>query len=115
MVHAPPLLHHPSPPPRILCACVLPRAVINVAILVFVVILGSTKIDTYNYTHFSNVPDKQPQGFVPHGAGSILSAAGTVFFSYLGFDMVSSMAEEVAKPQRDLPIGIVGSLAIAGV
>lgn len=87
--------------------------VINVAILVFVVILGSTKIDTYNYTHFSNVPDKQPQGFVPHGAGSILSAAGTVFFSYLGFDMVSSMAEEVAKPQRDLPIGIVGSLAIA--
>ena len=45
--------------------------------------------------------------------GSLFTGAGVVFFSYLGFDMVTSMAEEVKKPQRDLPIGIIGTLTIA--
>ena len=82
-------------------------AVINVALLLFVIVLGATKIDTANYTIVND-------SYWPYGFGKVFSAAGTIFFSYLGFDMVSSMAEEVTKPQRDLPIGIFGSLAIAG-
>ena len=76
--------------------------------LIFVIILGATKIEFKNYTI-------QDDSYAPMGGGAIFSAAGTIFFSYLGFDMVSSMAEEVTKPQRDLPIGIIGSLSICTV
>ncbi|MEX5744867.1 amino acid permease [Massilia sp. X63] len=55
------------------------------------------------------------QPFMPFGAGSVLSAAALVFFAFIGFDAVTSAAEEVKNPSRDLPIGIIGSLGVCTV
>ncbi|WP_155590667.1 APC family permease [Lysinibacillus cavernae] len=53
--------------------------------------------------------------FLPFGVSGVLSGAALVFFAYLGFDAVSSAAEEVKNPQRNMPIGIIGSLLICTV
>ncbi|MEN3277947.1 MAG: basic amino acid/polyamine antiporter, family, partial [Massilia sp.] len=50
------------------------------------------------------------QPFMPFGMGSVMSAAALVFFAFIGFDAVTSAAEEVKNPTKDLPIGIIGSL-----
>ncbi|SFC80151.1 amino acid/polyamine/organocation transporter, APC superfamily [Massilia yuzhufengensis] len=55
------------------------------------------------------------QPFMPFGFGSVMSAAALVFFAFIGFDAVTSAAEEVKNPARDLPIGIIGSLAVCTV
>ncbi|KGR79797.1 amino acid permease [Ureibacillus manganicus] len=52
------------------------------------------------------------QPFMPFGIEGVLSGAALVFFAFLGFDAVSSAAEEVKNPQRNMPIGIIGSLFI---
>jgi len=53
--------------------------------------------------------------FAPFGMNGIFNAAALVFFAFIGFDAVTSAAEEVRNPRRDLPIGIVGSLAVCTV
>ena len=53
--------------------------------------------------------------FAPYGWPGIMSAAAVVFFAYIGFDAVSTTAEEAKNPQRDLPIGIIASLIICTV
>jgi APA family basic amino acid/polyamine antiporter len=53
--------------------------------------------------------------FAPFGGTGIMSAAAVVFFAFIGFDAVTSAAEEVKRPERDLPIGIIGSLLICTV
>lgn len=53
--------------------------------------------------------------FLPFGINGVFSGAALVFFAYLGFDAVSSAAEEVKNPQRNMPIGIIGSLLICTV
>ncbi|MWV42352.1 amino acid permease [Paenibacillus sp. HJL G12] len=53
--------------------------------------------------------------FLPFGFGGVVNGAATVFFAYIGFDAVATAAEEVKRPQRDLPIGIISSLAICTV
>ncbi|GAB6158748.1 amino acid permease [Desulfotomaculum varum] len=50
--------------------------------------------------------------FMPFGFGGVMTGAATIFFAYLGFDAVSTAAEEVKNPKRDLPIGIISSLAV---
>jgi basic amino acid/polyamine antiporter, APA family len=50
--------------------------------------------------------------FAPNGLNGIVAGASTIFFAYIGFDAVSTAAEETKNPQRDIPIGIMGSLAI---
>jgi len=55
------------------------------------------------------------QPFMPFGMGSVMSAAALVFFAFIGFDAVTSAAEEVKNPAKDLPIGIIGSLAICTI
>lgn len=57
--------------------------------------------------HFSNW-----QNFIPFGWQGIMSGAALIFFAYVGFDAVSTAAEEVIEPQRNLPIGIIASLII---
>ncbi len=52
------------------------------------------------------------QTFAPNGLQGIITGASTIFFAYIGFDAVSTAAEETKNPQRDIPIGIIGSLAI---
>lgn len=50
--------------------------------------------------------------FAPHGTNGILTGAATIFFAYIGFDAVACAAEETKNPERDIPIGIIGSLAL---
>jgi APA family basic amino acid/polyamine antiporter len=65
---------------------------------------GLTKIDPANYTPFA-----------PNGFAGIHHGAAIVFFAYIGFDAISTAAEETRNPQRNLPIGILGGLAICTV
>jgi basic amino acid/polyamine antiporter, APA family len=53
--------------------------------------------------------------FMPFGFGGVVTGAATVFFAYIGFDAVSTAAEEVRRPQRDLPIGIFSSLIVCTI
>ena len=80
--------------------------IINMFVLLFFVLVGATRIDSTNWT--------SDGGYFPHGYTKVFAAAGKLFFSYLGFDMVSSLAEETRNPQRNIPLGIIGSLTIAG-
>jgi APA family basic amino acid/polyamine antiporter len=77
--------------------------VVNMLVLAFVVGYGSTFVDPANWTVVND-------SFIPYGLSSVSSGAGVVFFSFLGFDMVSSLAEEVKSPQTTMPLGIIASL-----
>lgn len=55
------------------------------------------------------------QPFAPLGIGGISAAAASIFFAYVGFDAVSTAAEETKNPQRNMPIGLIGSLAICTI
>lgn len=50
--------------------------------------------------------------FLPYGTSGVFAGASIVFFSFIGFDTVATAAEETIRPERDLPIGIIGSLGI---
>lgn len=53
--------------------------------------------------------------FMPNGVGSVLVSAFTIFFAYTGFDAISTAAEETKNPQRDVPIGIIGTLVVCTI
>ncbi len=53
--------------------------------------------------------------FMPFGFGGVITGAAVIFFAYIGFDAVSTAAQEARNPQRDMPMGILGSLAICTV
>jgi basic amino acid/polyamine antiporter, APA family len=78
--------------------------VFKVGVVVFFVAFGAFYIHPYNW-----------HPFAPNGAAGVLSGAAIVFFAFIGFDAVSTAAEESRHPQRDVPIGILGSLAICAV
>jgi basic amino acid/polyamine antiporter, APA family len=77
--------------------------VIKVGVVLFVIILGLKYVDAANYGH-------SWAEFAPMGIGGIWRAAAYIFFAYIGFDAVSTTAQEAKNPQRDLPIGIIASL-----
>ena len=64
---------------------------------------------------FSHVQATNWQPYAPYGWSGVMGAAAVVFFAYIGFDAVSTTAEEAKNPQRDLPIGIIASLLICTV
>ena len=87
-----------------------------VAIVLMVIAIGWGFINPANHTPFIPEPTTYttPLG-VTHAYGGImgiLGAAGVVFFAYIGFDAVSTAAQEAKNPKRDMPIGILGSLVI---
>ncbi len=93
--------------------------VVKVAIVMMVIAIGWGFIDPANHTPF--IPESTtyvtPQG-VTHNYGGImgiLGAAGVVFFAFIGFDAVSTAAQEARNPKRDMPIGILGSLVVCTV
>src|ERR1700719_668635 len=91
---------------------------IKLAIVVLFILAGVWFVKTSNWVTASN-----PTGaFIPpnigpgqYGWSGIVSGAAVVFFAYIGFDAVSTAAQEARNPQRDMPIGILGSLAICTV
>jgi basic amino acid/polyamine antiporter, APA family len=79
--------------------------VIKVAVVLFVIVLGAKYITTSNWgTDWAS--------FAPNGFGGIGAGAAYIFFAYIGFDAVSTTAQEAKNPQRDLPIGMMASLGI---
>jgi APA family basic amino acid/polyamine antiporter len=86
---------------------------IKVSIVLIFIALGWQFINPDNYTPFL-IPETMPghESWSKHGWGGILGGAGIVFFAFIGFDAVSTAAQEAKNPKRDMPIGILGSLAI---
>jgi basic amino acid/polyamine antiporter, APA family len=78
--------------------------VVKLAALTLFVGVGLTAINPGNYTPFA-----------PNGFTGIHQGAAIVFFAYIGFDAISTAAEETRNPQRNLPIGILGGLAVCTV
>ena len=93
--------------------------VIKVTIVLMVIAIGWGFINPANHTPF--IPEATtyvtPQGITHNYGGimGILGAAGVVFFAFIGFDAVSTAAQEAKNPKRDMPIGILGSLVICTV
>ena len=75
--------------------------IIKVLVVIFFIIYGAGFVQPSNW-----VP------FAPGGFAGVMGGAAIVFFSFIGFDAVSSTAEETKNPQRDMPIGMIGSLII---
>jgi len=88
---------------------------VKVSILVLLIILGLPLINSENWGGSYIQPSVGPWYDFQYGWSGILRAAGVVFFAYIGFDAVSTTAQEAKNPQRDMPIGIIGSLVICTV
>jgi APA family basic amino acid/polyamine antiporter len=78
--------------------------VFKLVILLFFLIVGAFYVKSENWTPFA-----------PQGWNGIASGAAVIFFAYIGFDAVSTAAEETRQPRRDMPIGILGSLGVCTV
>lgn len=79
-------------------------SIVSTAVIIFIIIVGFIHSESSNL-----VP------FFPFGAKGTFTAAAVVYWSYTGFDMVATMAEETKKPSRDIPIGLVGSMSVITV
>ncbi|KAK7407654.1 hypothetical protein VNO78_09637 [Psophocarpus tetragonolobus] len=74
-------------------------SIVHVLVLLFIIVAGLTKAQPINYSPF-----------LPFGPRGIFQAAAVLFFAYVGFDAVSTMAEETKNPGRDIPLGLIGSM-----
>jgi len=77
---------------------------IKVTVVLLVIVVGVFHVKPENW-----------HPFMPHGLSGVFGAAAVMFFAFIGFDAVSSAAEEVKSPKRDLPIGIIASLGVCAV
>ena len=100
---------------------------IKVAIVILFIAIGWQFINDANHTPYM-IPAGTPpvvdsvgkelanyDGFFKHGWGGILGGAAIVFFAFIGFDAVSTAAQEAKNPKRDMPIGILGSLVVCTI
>jgi len=85
---------------RATCTIVL----IKLAVIIFFITVGVSSVNSTNWSPF-----------MPFGFSGVGAAAAIVFFAYIGFDAVSTTAEEARNPQRDLPIGIFASLGVCTI
>src|SRR5258708_717063 len=81
---------------------------IKVAVVIFVIGLGFRYVSASNW-------GSDWSSFAPYGISGIGAGAAYIFFAYIGFDAVSTTAQEAKNPQRDLPIGIIASLLVCTV
>lgn len=89
---------------------------LKVAIVLVFIAIGWGFINSANHTPYM-IPEGIPkhEGFFKHGWGGIIGGAAIVFFAFIGFDAVSTAAQEAKNPKRDMPIGILGSLLVCTV
>jgi APA family basic amino acid/polyamine antiporter len=85
---------------------------IKVTIVILVIAFGAFFVSTDNWHPY--IPENTGK-FGEFGISGIMRASGIIFFAYIGFDAVSTAAQEARNPQRDMPIGILGSLVICTV
>jgi basic amino acid/polyamine antiporter, APA family len=85
---------------------------LKVAIVLLVITAGAAYVNAKNYTPF--VPPNTGD-WGTYGWSGVLRGAGLVFFAYIGFDAVSTAAQEAKNPKRDIPIGLLGSLVICTI
>jgi basic amino acid/polyamine antiporter, APA family len=78
--------------------------IVKVAVVVFFIAFGSFMVNPTNW-----------HPFMPLGFSGVMSGAAIVFFAYIGFDAISTTAEETKNPQRDMPIGMIASLIVCTV
>ncbi|HVM86635.1 MAG TPA: amino acid permease [Puia sp.] len=100
---------------------------IKVAIVIIFIVIGWQFIKPENHTPYLIPADTPPvldqagkviadySGWNKHGWGGILGGAAIVFFAFIGFDAVSTAAQEAKNPKRDMPIGILGSLVVCTI
>lgn len=89
---------------------------IKVAIVLVFIAIGWGFVKPENHTPYL-IPEGIPghEGVFKHGWGGVLGGAAIVFFAFIGFDAVSTAAQEAKNPKRDMPIGILGSLAVCTI
>ncbi|MBS1509911.1 MAG: amino acid permease [Bacteroidetes bacterium] len=100
---------------------------IKVAIVLIFIFVGWKFINPANHTPYL-IPENTPpvldkagkviadySGWNKHGLGGVLGGAAIVFFAFIGFDAVSTAAQEAKNPKRDMPIGILGSLVVCTI
>ncbi|CAI8618861.1 unnamed protein product [Vicia faba] len=75
--------------------------IVHLFVIAFIIIVGLINANPENYASFA-----------PFGTRGVFKASAVLFFAYIGFDAVSTMAEETKNPGRDIPIGLVGSMVI---
>ncbi len=83
--------------------------ILKIAIILFFIAVGAFLIQPSNWN------DASLGGFAPNGFAGVSAAAAIIFFAYIGFDAVSTAAEEAENPARDMPFGIIASLIICTV
>jgi len=100
--------------------------IIKVSIVIVFIVIGWKFINPENHAHYF-IPADAPPAILPngseysysdffrHGWGGVLTGAGIVFFAFIGFDAVSTTAQEAKNPKKDMPIGILGSLVICTI
>lgn len=89
--------------------------VVKVLVVVLFIIAGIGFVNTSNLGIGCTVGSPGCAEFMPFGLSGIITGAAVIFFAYIGFDAVSTAAQEAKNPQKDMPIGILGSLAICTV
>jgi APA family basic amino acid/polyamine antiporter len=83
--------------------------IVKILVVVLFIIAG------IGYVQPENLGLQSAQTFMPFGFSGVVTGAAVIFFAYVGFDAVSTAAQEAKNPQRDMPIGILGSLAVCTV
>ncbi|KAJ7974876.1 putative Cationic amino acid transporter [Quillaja saponaria] len=86
---------------------------LHILFIAFVILVGFWKGNWKNFTEPSN--PENASGFFPYGASGVFNGAAMVYLSYIGYDAVSTMAEEVRDPVKDIPVGVSGSVIIVTI
>lgn len=86
---------------------------LHLIFILFIIVMGFSKGQVKNFT--TPKDPKNAGGFFPYGITGVFNGAALVYLSYIGYDAVSTMAEEVHNPVKDIPIGVSGSVIIVTV
>ncbi|KAK2968150.1 hypothetical protein RJ640_018243 [Escallonia rubra] len=86
---------------------------LHILFVIFVIVIGFWRGESKNFTEPAD--SKHPGAFFPYGAPGVFNGAAMVYLSYIGYDAVSTMAEEVKNPMKDIPIGVSGSVMLVTI